>query len=175
MTLTVAMLTAVLSPAKKQALEPRRRRPVDEVIVLHRQGRLPLDDTLDPADPILRPRRRRARRSPTRYVHREPLPHQAALGLALSAVAAATYALWAAVEAHETPLALPLGVARGGRATAPVLGAASALFSVAALISATVGRRPGRSRTLLRVTIACSATVTLVVVSTLATVAIGVP
>jgi len=162
------MLTTVSPPAKKQMPYSRRPRPVDEVIVLHRQGRLPLDDTLDPDDPILQPRRRPRRAPPTVYVHREPIPHRPTLALALSAVATAGYVAWGWTELHEGAAEFPLDLARGRRASAPVVGLTSAAFAVTALLSATVGRRPGRSRALRRLAVAASALVTTVVVTTLA-------
>jgi hypothetical protein len=124
----------------------RRPRPIDEVIVLRRQGRLPLDDTLDPDDPILQPRRHPRRGPPTVHVHREPIPHPAALALTLSAVAAVGYVAWGWAELHE--------------------GAAG--FPLSALLSAAVGRRPGRSRTLRRLALTTSALATVVVLATLA-------
>jgi hypothetical protein len=146
----------------------RRPRPVDEVIVLHRQGRLPLDDTLDPDDPILQPRRHLRRVPPTVYVHREPIPHRPALALGLSAVAAAGYVAWGWAELHEGAVEFPLDLARGRRASAPVVGLTSAAFAGAALLSATVGRRPGRSRALRRLAVTTSALATVIVVTTLA-------
>jgi hypothetical protein len=158
----------VPSPAKKQMPYSRRPRPVDEVILLHRRGRLPLDDTLDPDDPILQPRRHPRRAPPTVYVHREPIPHGPALALALTAVATAGYVAWGWAELHEGAAEFPLDLARGRRASAPVVGLTSAAFAVTALLSATVGRRPGRSRALRRLAVASSALVTTVVVTTLA-------
>ncbi|WP_157490089.1 hypothetical protein [Frigoribacterium sp. Leaf186] len=163
----------MLSPATEQSPDPRRRRPVDEVIVLHRQGRLPLDVTLDPDDPILQPRRRPRRRPPTVYVHREPIPHQPSLAFALCAVAVACYLAWGWTELSEGAAEFPLGLARGRRATAPVVGLTSASFAVSALLAATVGRRPGRSHTLRWAAVACAAVTTIVVVATLVAAALA--
>lgn len=157
----------MLSPATEQSPDPRRRRPVDEVIVLRRQGRLPLDVTLDPDDPILQPRRRPRRRPPTVYVHREPIPHQPSLALALSAVAVGCYLAWGWAELSEGAGDFPLGLARGRPAAAPVVGLTSASFAVSALLAATVGRRPGRSHALRWTAIVCSAVTTIVAVATL--------
>jgi len=157
----------VLSSATEQSPDPRRRRPVDEVIVLRRQGRLPLDDTLEPDDPILRPRRRGRRRSPVLYVHREPVPHQPALALALSAVAVGCYLAWGWTELAEGASDFPLGLGRDRRAAEPVIGVTAASFAVSALLAATVGRRPGRSPALRWTAIVCAAVTTIVVVATL--------
>lgn len=165
---TTGMLTTVSPPAKKQMPYSRRPRPVDEVIVLRRQGRLPLDDTLDPDDPILRPRRHPRRGPPAVHVHREPIPHRPALALALSAVATAGYVAWGWAELHEGAAEFPLDLARGRRASAPVVGLTSAAFAVTALLSATVGPRPGRSRTLRRVAVTTSVLATTIVGATLA-------
>ncbi|MBD8485909.1 MULTISPECIES: hypothetical protein [unclassified Frigoribacterium] len=154
-------------PAKEQKPDSRQPRPVDEVIMLRRRGRLLLDDTLDPGDPILRPRRPPRRGPPSVSVHREPIPHQPALALALSAVAAAGYVAWGWGELDEGATGFPFGLARGRRASTPVVGLTSAAFAVTALASATVGRRPGRSRALRRLAVATSALTTVVVVTTL--------
>jgi hypothetical protein len=166
--MTTDRLTTVLSPATKQSTISRRPRPVDEVIVLHRQGRLPLDDTLEPDDPILRPRRRPRRRPPTVYVHREPIPHQPALAFALTAVAAVGYVAWGWAELHDGAGEFPADLARGRRASAPVVGLTSAAFAASALLAATIGRRPGRSRALRRLAVVGAAATTVVVVATLA-------
>jgi hypothetical protein len=158
----------VSSPAKKQMPYSRRPRPIDGVIVLRRQGRLPLDDTLDPDDPILQPRRHPRRGPPTVHVHREPIPHPAAFALTLSAVAAVGYVAWGWAELHEGAAEFPLDLARGRRASAPVVGLTSAAFALSALLSAAVGRRPGRSRTLRRLALTTSALATVVVLATLA-------
>jgi hypothetical protein len=120
----------------------RRPRPVDEVIVLHRRGRLPLDDTLDPDDPILQPRRHPRRAPPTVYVHREPIPHGPALALALTAVATAGYVAWGWAELHEGAAEFPLDLARGRRASAPVVGLTSAAFVVTTLAVAMLPPAP---------------------------------
>lgn len=134
--------------------------------MLHRQGRLPLDDTLDPRDPILQPRRRPRRQPPTVYVHREPIPHQPALSLALCAVAIGGYVAWGAVEWGEGAVAFPVDLVRGRRATAPEVGLTSASFALTGLLSATVGRRPGRSRALRRAAIVAAGATSAVVTAT---------